>query len=178
MKSRQFFSNPRYIGDYSHGHLKNPMLRKKYFRLSPRILSNFKVKNKILCVPILKSNSTESKLQLRKTLGYLTNASQFLVDISTQAEKTFKWTERVFNIFDKNYSNLLFRLVLTTLNSVDPKLFNVFNQHLFDDEPERIHGPAITKMILNDSGNLFQFEDSPRIEKSSECSIRFESIEK
>ncbi|XP_045462374.1 uncharacterized protein LOC123672342 [Harmonia axyridis] len=60
MKSRRFFSNPRYIGDYSHRHLENPMLRKKYFRLSRKILSNFKVKNKILAnqVKCLKSSMT------------------------------------------------------------------------------------------------------------------------
>ncbi|XP_045481598.1 uncharacterized protein LOC123685767 isoform X1 [Harmonia axyridis] len=45
---KRFFSNPRYIGDYTPSHLENPMLREKYFWLTQRTLSDLRIKNKIL----------------------------------------------------------------------------------------------------------------------------------
>ncbi|XP_045466386.1 uncharacterized protein LOC123675148 isoform X2 [Harmonia axyridis] len=63
IEKKRFFSNPRYMGDYTHRHLENPMLRKKYFELSQRILSDLKTKNKLLTNQVKRLKSPMTKLQ-------------------------------------------------------------------------------------------------------------------
>nr|CAH7724979.1 unnamed protein product [Callosobruchus chinensis] len=117
-------------------------------------IAGFVVKNLKKCIAcddcrlLIETTNTHSLLQKRKQYGSLTNASPFVITVCQQAERSIRSLKSISNIFHKKHKNVEKYLINYTLNNINKIVFNVFGDHVLDDNVENNHSTTLTKLIL------------------------------
>nr|CAH7715037.1 unnamed protein product [Callosobruchus chinensis] len=117
-------------------------------------IAGFVVKNLKKCIAcddcrlLIETTNTHSLLQKRKQYGSLTNASPFVITVCQQAERSIRSLKSISNIFHKKHKNVEKYLINYTLNNINEIVFNVFGDHVLDDNVENNHSTTLTKLIL------------------------------
>lgn len=101
------------------------------------------------CLNLLETAAAPlSKLQMRKEYGKLTKASPYVINICKYAENCFRLYKDNLKIDFKNISKILQILINYTLQNLPAGFGNVFEDHIFEDEPLSNHFILLSKKIL------------------------------
>lgn len=98
-----------------------------------------------ICIQSLKQDKTTSHLQIRKTFGKLTNASDDVIRLAIAAETKFRENDNTTFLTSKN---VVERLILLTLRSagIDDLFTNL--EHALDQAPLMDHRHQLIRMLL------------------------------
>ncbi|CAH2016454.1 unnamed protein product [Acanthoscelides obtectus] len=117
-------------------------------------ISGFVVKNLKKCVSchecllLMESSETRSLLQKRKQYGNLTRASNYVIKVCEEGERSVRSLKAISSIFSNKLGNIEKYLVSYTLRKLNTSIFEVFGDHILDDSFENNHSLQLTKMIL------------------------------
>ncbi|CAH1968697.1 unnamed protein product [Acanthoscelides obtectus] len=117
-------------------------------------ISGFVVKNLKKCVSchecllLMESSETRSLLQKRKQCGNLTRASNYVIKVCEEGERSVRSLKAISSIFSNKLGNIEKYLVSYTLRKLNTSIFEVFGDHVLDDSFENNHSLQLTKMIL------------------------------
>ncbi|CAH1962161.1 unnamed protein product [Acanthoscelides obtectus] len=101
------------------------------------------------CLDLLEtSGESISKLQIRKTYGKLVKASAFVINVCKYAEHCFRLYKERLEVGKKNMTRASQILTNYTLQNLPLGFGNVFNDHVFEDEPLSNHFPLLYKQVL------------------------------
>lgn len=100
------------------------------------------------CLSLLESTISTSLLLERKRYGKLTIGSPLVIETCETAERFFRFFHATTNIFNKSIKNLYEILIVKTLQTLPPSIWNYFNDHLYVDEILNDHHIQLVKLIL------------------------------
>lgn len=115
------------------------------------------VKTKVTCskcLRIMESESSQSSLQMRKKYGRLINASWFVAEICKYAERYFRYMNKSKNIFNQKIGNVIVILINVTIENIPSRIYDLFGDHIFDEEPLENHSLGLVKLILKNYFNM------------------------
>lgn len=98
------------------------------------------------CLQIIESDVVTSRLTLKKSHGYMSNASQFVIVVCKLGEQYLRFHKELFSKRSTTYVQKY--IILKVLNNLPANLVEPFSNHLFDEEPLSNHFISLIKIIL------------------------------
>lgn len=96
---------------------------------------------------LIEDEETHSLLQQQKTYGRLVKASKLVINVCKIAEKFFRFFNKRTGIFSIK-KNLIALLINGTLQILPASIYDIFGDHLFDDDPLNNHCHFLITLIL------------------------------